>query len=279
MDNLLFSYADPATPRVKRRLIHMVERVSGQPRLKQLYLENQRNPRPNESFWAAAIRHLALDVRYDQRALANIPKSGPLVVVANHPYGVLDGLTISWLMEQARKDFLVLTNAVLLRVPETNGYLLPVDFAGTPQALETNLKSRAAARAHLDKGGAVVVFPAGGVSTAPDRLGRKPATDAPWQPFTAQLIQRSKATVVPLFFGGQNSRLFQIASHISATLRLSLIFHEVRKRIGTILPVAVGAPIPFDEIAHLKDRQAMIDELRARTYRLAARLDNKLRTA
>ena len=128
--------------------------------------------------------------------------------------------------------------------------------------------TRAAARAHLDKGGAVVVFPAGGVSTAPDRLGRKPATDAPRQPFTAQLIQRSRATVVPLFFGGQNSRLFQIASHISATLRLSLIFHELRKRIGTILPVAVGAPIHFNEIAHLKDRQALVDELRLRTHGL-----------
>ena len=279
MDELLFSYADPTTPRVRRKLIHMVERVSGQPRLKRLYLENRRNPRQSESFWAAAIRKLALDVRYDKSALANIPTTGPLVVVANHPYGVLDGLTISWLMEKARNDFIVLTNAVLLRVPETQGYLLPVDFGGTPEAMETNLKTRAAARAHLDKGGAVVVFPAGGVSTAPDRLGRKPATDAPWQPFTAQLIQRSRATVVPLFFGGQNSRLFQIASHISLTLRLSLIFHEVRKRIGTMLPVAVGAPIPYAEIAHLKDRHALLDELRARTYGLAARLGEAKRAA
>ena len=279
MHDLMFSYADASTPRLKRRLIHLVERISGQPRLKALYLENQRNPRASESFWAAAVRHLALDVRFDQTALANIPTSGPLVVVANHPYGVLDGLTISWLIEKARKDFLVLTNAVLLRLPETSGFLLPVDFGGTPEALETNLKSRAAARAHLDKGGAVVVFPAGGVSTAPDKLGRRPATDAPWQPFAAQLIQRSRATVVPLFFGGQNSRLFQIASHISLTLRLSLIFHEVRKRIGTMLPVAVGAPIPYAEIAHLKDRQALLDELRARTYGLAARLGETKPTA
>ena len=272
MDDLLFSYADETTPRVKRKLIHMVELLSGQPKLKSLYFENRRNPQASESFWAAAIRKLALDVRYDKSALANIPKSGPLVVIANHPFGVLDGLMISWLMEKARQDFIVLTNAVLLRIPETQAYLLPVDFGGTPEAMETNLKTRAAARTHLQRGGAVVVFPAGGISTAPDRLGRKPATDAPWQLFTAQLIQRSKATVVPLFFGGQNSRLFQIASHISLTLRLSLIFHEVKKRIGTILPVAVGAPIAFDEIAHLTERQALVDELRARTYRLKEKL-------
>ena len=111
--------------------------------------------------------------------------------------------------------------------------------------MATNLKSRAAARAQLERGGAVVVFPAGGVSTAPDRLGLRPAVDARWQPFVAQLIQRSKATVVPIWFGGQNGRLFQIASHVSQTLRLSLIFHEVKARIGAVLPVAVGAPIPF----------------------------------
>jgi putative hemolysin len=116
----------------------------------------------------------------------------------------------------------------------------------------------------------VVVFPAGGVSTAPDALGFKPAVDARWQPFVAQLIQRSKATVAPVWFGGQNSRLFQIASHVSVTLRLSLLFHEVKSRIGASFPVAIGAPIPFDDIAAIKDRQALADQLNARVYALAA---------
>ena len=135
--------------------------------------------------------------------------------------------------------------------------------------MQTNLTSRAAARAPLDRGGAVVVFPAGGVSTAPDRLGRHPAVDARWQPFVGQLIQRSRATVVPIWFGGQNSRLFQIASHVSQTLRLSLIFHEVKSRIGAMLPVVVGAPIPFEALAAFKDRQALADHLRDITYGLS----------
>ena len=115
----------------------------------------------------------------------------------------------------------------------------------------------------------MVVFPAGAISTTPDALGLKPAVDGRWQPFVAQLIQRSKATVVPIWFGGQNGRLFQIASHMSATLRLSLIFHEVRTRIGTSLPVAIGAPIPFASIASIGDRQALADKLRSRVYALA----------
>jgi len=269
MDKYLFSYATATDPPLKRGLIRLVEKATGQPKLKKMYLQNQRFPRPDESFWQAAVRSLALDVRYDHNALMAIPKTGPVVVVANHPYGVLDGIVISWLISKIRSDFVVLTNAVLMRAPEVQGFILPIDFSETEEAQRINLTSRAAARAQLERGGVVVVFPAGAVSTAPDRLGRKPAVDARWQPFVSQLIQRSKALVVPVWFGGQNSRLFQIASHLSQTLRISLIFHEVRARIGTSLPVVIGAPIPFAAIAGVKDRQALADDLRGRVYGLA----------
>jgi putative hemolysin len=269
MDPYLFSYASVADPPVKRGLIRLVERATGQPRLKRLYLDNQRHPRAGESFFAAAVRKLDLDVSFDAAALARIPRSGPVVVVANHPYGVLDGIVLSWLVEQVRRDFVVLTHAALRRAPEVRDFVLPIDFSGDAVATETNLKTRAAARAQLERGGAVIVFPAGAVSTAPDRLGRHPAVDGRWQPFVAQLIQRAEATVVPVWFGGQNSRLFQIASHVSQTLRLSLIFHEVEARIGARLPVVVGAPVPFSALTELRDRQALADHLRALTYALA----------
>ena len=276
MDNLLFSYADPTQPIVKQKLIQLIEVATGQRHLKRIYLEHRRSS-TRESFWAAAVRRLALDVHYDRDALERIPKQGPLVVVANHPYGVLDGIVISWLMEQCRPDFLVLTHAALLRAPEARDYLLPVDFSGTPEALQTNIASRARAREHLDRGGCIVVFPAGAVSTAPDRLGRRRAVDAPWQPFAAQLIQRARATVVPIHFEGQNSRLFQIASHVSQTLRLSLIFHEVKNRIGTALPVIIGAPIPFADLYGITDRKVFAELLMSRTYGLARPEDGESR--
>jgi putative hemolysin len=271
MDKYLFSYATASDPPLKRGVIRLVEKATGQPKLKKMYLDNQRFPRPNENFFQAAVRKLALDVRYDADALARIPKTGPVLVVANHPYGVLDGIVISWLVSKVRSDFVVLTNAVLMRAPEINAFILPIDFSETEEALKTNLASRAAAREKLEKGGAVVVFPAGAVSTAPDKLGLKPAVDWRWQPFVSQLVQRSKATVAPVWFSGQNSRLFQIASHLSYTLRISLIFHEVRSRIGTELPVVIGAPIPFAELSSIKDRQALADHLRDRVYALAKR--------
>ena len=264
-----FSYADDAMPPVKRGLIRLVEAATGQRHLRRLYLHNRRHGVAGESFFAAAVRSLQLDVRFDAAALSAVPPTGPVVVVANHPYGVLDGIVVAWLVGQVRSDFLVLTNAVLLRAPEIAAHVLPIDFAGTEEATRTNVESRAAARRHLDAGGCLVVFPAGGISTAPDRLGRERATDAPWQPFTAQLIQRARATVVPICFEGQNSRLFQIASHLSPVLRLSLIFREVRSRIGTAMLVAVGHPIPCAALPACADRQALADHLRALTYGLA----------
>ena len=269
MDEFLFSYATPEDPPVKRGLIRLVEIATGQPALKRLYMDNKAHPRVGESFFAAAVRKLDLDVRYDEAALERVPRTGSVVIVANHPYGVLDGIVISWLVEKIRRDFVVLTNAVLMSAPEIRDHVLPIDFAGTPGATRTNVESRAAARAHLERGGVVVVFPAGAVSTAPDRLGRRPAVDSRWQPFIAALVQRSRSTVVPVWFGGQNSRLFQIASHLSQTLRVSLIFHEVRARIGTILPVVIGAPVAFAELADVKDRQALSDRLHDLTYALA----------
>lgn len=267
-DEILFSYTDPTTPLLHRKIIRAIEVGAGGRKLETMYRGWRAEPASGESFWQAAVERLAIDVRYDAAALAAIPRAGPLVVVANHPFGVLDGIVISWLIEKVRADFKVLTNAVLLKAPEVRPSVLAIDFAPTQAARETNLASRAAARAQLEGGGCLVVFPAGGVSTSPDRLGRLPAVDAPWQLFTAQLIQRTRAGVVPVRFFGQNSRLFQMASHVSQTLRLSLIFREVRRRMKRPLLVAIGAPIPFEEIAGTKNRQELLGVLRERTYGL-----------
>ena len=240
-----------------------MEIATGQQTLKRLYDTHRATPAGCESFWQAAIRLLALDVRFDRTSLDAVPREGAVVIVANHPYGVLDGLVVSWLAEQVRPDFKVLTHSLLLRAPEARPYLLPVDFSGTGEARRTNLASRAAARSHLAAGGCLIVFPAGGISTVPDRLGRGVAVDAPWQPFTAQLIQRARATVVPLRFAGQNSRLFHIASHLSLTLRLSLIFREVKNRIGTAVEVTIGVPVAFADLDRIGERRDLTATLRA----------------
>ncbi len=262
-----FSYAAPDDPALRRVVIRQIERMTGQPYLKSLYDEHRANPKPGESFWDAAVRRLKLRIVCNEDALTRLPRSGPLVVVANHPFGVLDGVIISDLISKIRSDFRVLTNAVLYRAEEIRAHLLPVDFTETPEATETNLKSRAAAKHHLMNGGCLIVFPAGGVSTTPTIWHRR-AVDAEWKNLTARLISQAKAPVVPVFFAGQNSRLFQLASHVSMTLRLSLLFKEVHDRIGSEVHVRIGEVIPWQALAAINDRQTFMQRLREATYAL-----------
>lgn len=262
-----FSYASPEDPAFKRLVIQLVERISGQPELKRMYLEHQNTPVPGETFWNAAIRKLRLKVDLNEDALGEIPKNGPVILVANHPFGVLDGLMICWLIARVRKDFKVLTNALLNRAEEIKPFLLPIDFEETKAALETNIKTRAEAKALLENGGALIIFPGGTVSTTEKMWSRK-ARDPEWKTFTARMIVQGKAPVVPVFFAGQNSRLFQVASHISMTLRLSLLFKEVHDRIGEDMTVRIGKRIPYEELKAISDRKKLMEFLRDKTYAL-----------
>jgi len=261
-----FSYAAPTDAPLKRLVIRLIERMTGQPRLKRLYRQ-YREERKTGNFWEEALLRLRLSLVLEGAALAQWPSKGPLVIVCNHPFGVIDGVAICALTARLRPDFRILTNAVLNRAEEIRGHFLPVDFSETPEALRTNLQSRALARAHLASGGCLIVFPAGGVSTTPSLWHRK-AIDAEWKSFTARLILGARASVAPLYFAGQNSRLFQVASHLHQTLRLSLLFKEVHDRMGSKIRMRPGHPITYEEIAHLSPA-ALMAELRARTYGLA----------
>jgi putative hemolysin len=267
-----FSYAAEDDPLLKRLVIRLIEHVTGQPYLRWLYEDYQNNPK-NETFWDSAIRRLELKIACDDAKLAAWPKSGPLVIVCNHPFGVLDGLIICHLVAKVRTDFRILTNSVLYRANEIKPFLLPIDFAETKEAMKTNLQSRAEAKTHLMGGGCLVIFPAGGVSTTP-KVWDKRAIDADWKTFTARMITQARAPVAPVYFAGQNSRLFQLASHISMTLRLSLLFKEVHDKIGSEVRVRVGDVVPYDSLATITDRYAFMQHLRDVTYALGKGVQN-----
>jgi len=126
-----FSYAAPDDPRLKRLIIRIIERMSGQPYLKWLYEDHVNNPVPGETFWDAAVKRLELKIVVNEDGLKKWPATGPLVVVSNHPFGVLDGVVLCQLVSRVRKDFRVLINSVLYRAEEARPYMLPIDFAET----------------------------------------------------------------------------------------------------------------------------------------------------
>ena len=264
----MFSYASENYHFIKRTFIRSMELLTGQKKIYDLYRQYHAEIGGTEHFFFdQAVRKLDLNINFDENVLNAIPKTGPLVIVANHPYGVLDGIVMNHLANKIRKDFKVLTNIALFKMPEANPTLLPIDFDMTPEALATNIETRRAAREILKNGGCIAVFPAGGVSNIPTWKD-KVAQDTQWQPFIGGLIQNSKATVVPLFFEGQNSRIFQFASLISPTIRLSLFIKELADRIGSRVGVKIGAPIAYSELAHINDKAEIVHYLRTKTYEL-----------
>ncbi|MEM0986588.1 MAG: lysophospholipid acyltransferase family protein [Pseudomonadota bacterium] len=272
------SYADYFDHPIKKRLVRAVERLSGQPRIQKLY-RRYREDLEHVPFFEAAVKLLDLRVEIDVARHAAIPKTGPLVVVANHPFGVLDGLVICHLLSLVRADFKILTNAVLDGAPEASGWILPIDFAGTKAAQAINIATRKQSLEILRAGGCIVVFPAGGVSTAPTVFSRA-AVDDTWKPFTAKLITQSGARVVPVYFEGQNSRLFQLASHLSLELRLALIFREVNRKRGKRMPVHIGEVLTPDDLATAGKRAELMAFLRHATYAMApSKLQGPLKRA
>lgn len=262
----IISYAAPEDGPLKRAVIRLVELASGQRLLLRRYRQAREQVGGEGDIWSLALRSLDITPVFDPARLAAIPRTGPLLVVANHPFGVVDGLMICDLVAKVRKDFKVVAMSTLNRIPEVRAHVLPINFAGTREAMTTSARSRAAARATLAGGGCLIIFPAGGISTARRPFG--PAIDGPWHPFVGKLAIATRATVLPVHFAGQNSDLFQVASWISLTLRLSLLLREAIRLIGRELTVRIGDPLPFAALPPLKAEELTL-HLRAVTYGLA----------
>ena len=266
-----FSYAHPSQSLFRQGLIRAVEMLTGQPHLRRLYLDWVHYDRwAGEPVFAAALRKLGISLRITEGAqnLDRVPRTGGVLLVANHPFGVVDGLALGHLGLDLRGNVQILTNSLLCRVPEVDPYLLPVDFSGTPEARRLTAATRRRAAALLMAGKVVAVFPAGGVATANKPLKGR-AVDAPWHPFVGRLATLTGVTTLPIHFADQNSRLFQLASHSSYALRVALIFHETRRRMGRAVQLRIGAPIPAAELQSC-DRDQVALDLRRRCMALAA---------
>lgn len=255
------TYADPEDPPLRRWLIRNLERLSGRDSLAPQYARWKTEIVPKGGrVIEPMLKLIDVELRIVARRWPpDFRPDEPVVIVANHPYGIMDGIAALTLAEDLGRPFRVLINKDLMKVPEIQPYSLPIDFDPTREAQATNLATRKEAIRLLGQGTTIVVFPAGGVATAPNPLGH--AVDLPWKSFVARLVQSVKATVIPVYFEGQCTPLFHAASRLSMTLRLSLLIHEFRRKVGSTITAHVGLPVPFAALRHQRDRKALVGEL------------------
>lgn len=269
------NYTRGSDPLLKRAAFRTLELASGQARFLRRfgreYQDWSRNVWGRSPWvWNDALDRVGIERRLHGASWpVEVPPEMPVIMVANHPYGILDGIGFLALAEHLGRPVRILIDVTLLKFELLARYALPVDFTGTPEAQRINVETRREARACLARGETVLVFPAAGVAIARNPFG--PAEDQPWGPLTASLIKESGALTVPVFFEGRCSTLFHMFGRVKLDLRRTLMASEFFRRCGRPLDIHVGAPIAWQDLAGFADRSELMSHLRAVVHGLAPR--------
>lgn len=251
-DGRRLSYASTFTNPVHQRIIQTIELLTAKPYLLRRIRRFEAMGVPHgQGFWAQALGVMGIEIETPEEEIARIPKEGPLVVVANHPHGLVDGMVLAETIGRVRTDYKILTRSLLTGVVEIDPFMIPVPFAHDPDALAKNVEMRKQAMAHLADGGVIALFPAGVVASSDTWFG--PAIERDWNAFTAKMIRRSGASVLPIRFPGQNSRAYHIANLVSPLLRQGLLLYEVKHALDTPQRPYIGHAIGADEAAKWGD--------------------------
>ncbi|MGD9310783.1 MAG: lysophospholipid acyltransferase family protein [Desulfosarcina sp.] len=214
------------------------------------------------------VRDISYQVTADD--LAKIPRSGPLVVVANHPFGGLEGIVLGDLLQRVRPDTKILGNYLLQKIEPIRDSIIPIDPFGRKSSVSSNAKTFRTCLRWLKGGNCLVTFPAGEV--AHYRFRQHRITDPPWSSHVAAMVRMSGAQVLPIYFPGRNSLLFTVAGLIHPRLRTAMLGRELVAKQASLVRLFVGQPIAAERIQTYPQDQELIRWLRFKTYFQANRL-------
>ena len=270
MNKVSFSYASKIEHNITQRLIiKLIENLTGKRKLEKIYNSYSLNNNNPVEFWTDIINLMEIKINDKSPTPLDIPKYGPLMIIANHPFGIIDGLILCSLTSKKRSDFKIMTHETLKFLPQLEKFILPVDFSNDRvNSLKSNIETAREAKQHLLNGGALIIFPSGSVSTA--KSIKSEARDDDWKNFPAKLIQQTKTDIIPIYFDGKNGLLFHLfASKIkNQTLKYSTYIHETKKKIGKEIIIYSGNKINYDQISHIKNRHELTSYLKDITYNL-----------
>ena len=263
------TYSNTFDSPLRRNIIRAIEWMTGKYTIVRMLRQFEREwPANGKSLWRAALDVMNIPLLTPGEEIARIPSTGPVIFVANHPHGLVDGMIMADLIGRRRDDYRILTRSLLTSIHEEAGqYMIAVPFPHQPDAQEKMVEMRRQAMEHLREGGVIALFPSGVVASSETFFG--PALEAEWNVFTAKMIRMSGATVVPCYFPGSNSRWYQIANKLSPVLRQSLLLFEIVHARNKAQRPVIGHPLDPEEVKErLKDPRSFMQDLRAQVLAL-----------
>ncbi len=267
-NKIAFTFASSEVNIFSRQFIKIIEFFTGKIILKKLYDQYLSENNPPEDFWNDAVKKLKFDLKTNFEDGSFIPKSGRLIIVANHAFGVADGVSLCSVVSKIRQDYKIITHKVLRQAEAVKEKIIPIDFSPNKQAILDNIKARKEAEKVLQNDGVIVIFPSGQIATKEKLKLNTKADDGEWKQFVSKLIMKTKSPVLPSYFEGENSILYHIANKMGQTFRYSLLMYELTRKIGDTINLHFGKIIPFADLEKVESLVKITKLIRKKTYSL-----------
>jgi len=220
-------------------------------RMRDLHDRVQRSPAGFEL--ESLLAAMRVELRVEESDSARIPAAGPAVVVANHPFGILDAAVLAVLLTRIRPDVKLMTFGLMGDVPELARHCIFADSAEAAHSAGSDANSRATAETFswLQRGGMLALFPAGEVSQW--QLPHAEISDRAWSDMAVRLIRQTGAAALPVYICGRNSVGFHLFGKIHPRLRTAFLRQEFLQQAGHTVEVRVGSEIPGESVAGMAD--------------------------
>ena len=259
-------------PAKLRWLAYAGECLLGLNKLDSFYRQRQ-NGMNSEDFLRYTLNKLNVDYTVASGSCDSIPAQGPTIVIANHPFGAIEGVMLAELLLKHRADTKVLANQYLHRIDELSELFIGVDVFETSSSIQANIQGVKQAIQHLKQGGLLLVFPAGEVSSL--QIEQRKITDRKWNRIIAMMVRKTQASTTPIYIEGNNSKWFHLAGLLHARFRTLLLVREMLNKRQQKVKLHIGQNIAFSELKTLSSDQAITHYLRMNTYLLAGQTENK----
>ncbi len=246
-------------------LVGLLDRLLGLHKVNRFYQSGQLPGKSSQAFAAQFLQELEIKVKGCDNLSQTIPQTGSLILVANHPFGCVEGVALAHELKKHRGDVKVLANKALSMFEELKSFFIFINPLSTSDP--KNIRAIRQCKQHLSSGGVLLIFPAGKVSYY--RPDKQRVCDGPWNRLPAQLAKLTSSPVLPVFIEGQNSQLFINLGRVYYRLKLIMLFREMLKHRGKPIQIKLGKVLPFKFIDKFDDTTQLTEYLRVQTYLLS----------